>query len=1344
MSTYFLGLDIGTDSVGWAVTDEHYQIIRKRGKALWGVRLFDSAQTAEERRGYRVARRRIERRTQRLHWLQDLFAEEISKMDPAFFDRLRESKFLEEDKKSSYPLGRYTLFADQNYCDKDYHQQFPTIYHLRKALIEDSSPFDVRLVYLAIHHILKNRGHFLYGDLPLETISLERGLDRLAQAMELETDRSLHTDEPEKLKQILISATGNKTWRKKELAALFSVEKKDGPLFAVVELMAGATVSLDALYGEGTGTEEISKISLEQDFDLVEEKLTTVLGDRLELILAIKEICDWARLETMRNGEKYLSFARVKRYEKHQQDLKRLKAAVKSLEDPSLYREIFHIAKNKLNNYPAYCGKGSQNYRCSYDDFRKYLIGKLKNLKNQQPELEQILIELEQGTFLPRQASKDNGIVPHQLHEVELVRILENAQAYLPFLNQKDSSGLTRAEQIRQMFRFRIPYYVGPLDSRSNHSWITRKNEKIFPWNFSQVVDLEACRKEFIHRMTARCSYIGEPVLPKDSLLYTKYMVLNELNNLRINGRNISPAQKQQIYQDLFLSGKKVTSAKLRSYLRLEKEDELSGFDQDFKGTLAPWNYFRWLTERPGGVEMAEEIIRHITLFGDDKKLLRQWIQKIYGKQLTEEEQKRALSFKAAGWGRLSQKFLTGIYHTDPDTGEALSIMDLLWQTNNNLMELLSSRYTFMESVEAYRREKNGSCGYTLQEYLDESYASPAIKRSIHQVIAIVSELQGIMKAPPKRIFVEMAREEGEKGKRTISRKAELTALYEKCGEESSNLFEQLSGEEEGALRRDKLYLYYTQLGRCMYSGEAIDLNELDSHYDIDHIYPQSKVKDDSIRNRVLVKRELNAAKGDQYPLSAQVREKMRSFWTMLRQKGFISKEKYDRLLRATPFTTEEQAGFIARQLVETRQSSKIVAELLKRRFGENTEIVYVKAGNVSSFRQDQRLTDSGEQKQAGQCKQEHTVQDPLFVKCREVNDYHHAKDAYLNIVVGNVYHVKFTRSPANFLREKNVKFSLNRMFDFDVSRNGETAWTAGPEGSIAIVRQVMGKNNILFTRRAAEVTGGFFDQMPVAAGKGQAMLKSSDPRMTTEKYGGYNKLTGAYFALVEYKNKKKQIRSLETVFLMHKTLYEQEPERYFQEILGLKDVKILIPKIQMNALFSYDGFRMHLSSRTGSNLRFKNANQLVLAPMWNQYIKNISKYLERCKTAKRDLPISSFDGLTKEQNEQLYSLLIKKLETPLFSIKFDSAKQHLCQHKEQFITLDIPNQCRIILQILVMLANSAASADLTLIGAPANTGLLSLSQNIGNAKGHQITLIYQSVTGFYEHEVDLLAEEIQ
>ena len=42
---YYLGLDIGTDSVGWAVTDPEYHVLRRKGKALWGVRLFDAANT---------------------------------------------------------------------------------------------------------------------------------------------------------------------------------------------------------------------------------------------------------------------------------------------------------------------------------------------------------------------------------------------------------------------------------------------------------------------------------------------------------------------------------------------------------------------------------------------------------------------------------------------------------------------------------------------------------------------------------------------------------------------------------------------------------------------------------------------------------------------------------------------------------------------------------------------------------------------------------------------------------------------------------------------------------------------------------------------------------------------------------------------------------------------------------------------------------------------------------------------------------------------------------------------------------------------------------------------------
>ena len=42
---YYLGLDMGSSSVGWAVTNEKYEILHAHGKTLWGVRLFDSAQT---------------------------------------------------------------------------------------------------------------------------------------------------------------------------------------------------------------------------------------------------------------------------------------------------------------------------------------------------------------------------------------------------------------------------------------------------------------------------------------------------------------------------------------------------------------------------------------------------------------------------------------------------------------------------------------------------------------------------------------------------------------------------------------------------------------------------------------------------------------------------------------------------------------------------------------------------------------------------------------------------------------------------------------------------------------------------------------------------------------------------------------------------------------------------------------------------------------------------------------------------------------------------------------------------------------------------------------------------
>lgn len=93
MQKFYLGMDIGTDSVGMACTDENYKLLRAKGKDLWAVRLFDEAQSASERRTKRTARRRLARRSQRVDLLQEVFAPFME--DETFFLRLNNSGFYE-------------------------------------------------------------------------------------------------------------------------------------------------------------------------------------------------------------------------------------------------------------------------------------------------------------------------------------------------------------------------------------------------------------------------------------------------------------------------------------------------------------------------------------------------------------------------------------------------------------------------------------------------------------------------------------------------------------------------------------------------------------------------------------------------------------------------------------------------------------------------------------------------------------------------------------------------------------------------------------------------------------------------------------------------------------------------------------------------------------------------------------------------------------------------------------------------------------------------------------------------------------------------------------------------
>lgn len=115
------------------------------------------------------------------------------------------------------PLGKYTPFADKHYCDVDYHREFPTICHLRKALMTQDCIFDVRLVYLAPHHILKKWGHFLFGGMEMEDVSFENCMEELQKCLQNRYDLHLDIADAEPFKKVPVDRTLSVSKKKAEL-----------------------------------------------------------------------------------------------------------------------------------------------------------------------------------------------------------------------------------------------------------------------------------------------------------------------------------------------------------------------------------------------------------------------------------------------------------------------------------------------------------------------------------------------------------------------------------------------------------------------------------------------------------------------------------------------------------------------------------------------------------------------------------------------------------------------------------------------------------------------------------------------------------------------------------------------------------------------------------------------------------------------------------------------------------------------------------------------------------------------------------------------------------------------
>lgn len=1364
---YSIGLDIGTNSVGWAVITDDYKVPSKKMKVLGntnkhfikknliGALLFDEGTTAEDRRLKRTARRRYTRRKNRLRYLQEIFTEEMSKVDSSFFHRLDDSFLVPEDKRES----KYPIFATLKE-EKEYHKNFSTIYHLRKHLADSKEKADLRLIYLALAHMIKYRGHFLYEEsFDIKNNDIQKIFNEFLCIYDNTFEGNSLSGQNSQVEAIFTDKI-TKSAKRERILKLFPEKESIGLFAEFLKLILGN----QADFKKHFNLEE--KAPLHFSKDTYDEDLENLLGqigdDYTNLFLVAKKLYDAILLSgiltvTDPSTKAPLSASMIERYENHQKDLASLKQFIKN-NLPEKYDEVF--SDQFKDGYAGYIdGKATQ------EAFYKYI----KNLLSKFEGADYFLEKIEREDFLRKQRTFDNGSIPHQIHLQEMNAILRRQGEHYPFLNEN-------REKIEKILSFRIPYYVGPLASgNSDFAWLTRNSEEaIRPWNFEEIVDKASSAEDFINKMTNYDLYLPEEkVLPKHSLLYETFAVYNELTKVKFIAEGLrdyqflDSGQKKQIVNQLFKEKRKITEKDIIHYLHnFDGYDgiELKGIEKQFNASLSTYHDLlkiirdKEFMDDPKNEAILENIVHTLTIF-EDREMIKQRLAQ-YNSLFNDKVIKALTRRHYTGWGKLSAKLINGI--RDKQTGN--TILDYLIdddKINRNFMQLINDDgLSFKEII-----QKSQVVDKTddVKQVVQELPGSPAIKKGILQSIKIVDELVKVMGHNPESIVIEMARE----NQTTARGKKNSQQRYKRIEDSLKNLASGLDSNilkenptDNVQLQNDRLFLYYLQNGKDMYTGEALDINKL-SNYDIDHIIPQAFIKDDSIDNRVLTSSKDNRGKSDNVP-SLEVVQKRKAFWQQLLDSKLISERKFNNLTKDERGGLDERdkVGFIKRQLVETRQITKHVAQILDSRF--NTEvneknqkirtvkIVTLKSNLVSNFRKEFKL-----------------------YKVREINDYHHAHDAYLNAVVAKAILKKYPKLEPEFVYGEYQKYDLKRYIsrskdpkdiekatekyffysnllnffkeevhyadgtivkreNIEYSKDtGEIAWNK--EKDFATIKKVLSLPQVNLVKKTEEQTvgqnGGLFDNNIVSKEKvvDASKLIPIKSGLSPEKYGGYARPTIAYSVLVTYKQNNKIKNTMVGIPVLTKLEFERDPNLYLRN-LGINNVSHVIKLVKYTVLefkHKYGTYRRFIVS----NQELKRANQIFVT---TKQMKLISQYTTLDK--------NEHDILLKNNQQLIQSIWNQFLE---FMLATDLV------NKKQYDELILTNnqtieECRNIMnRVITTLSFTNINAgqkkiifDDTL-SLPIKRWQFTDSDKMVK-KIIESTLIHQSITGLYETRIDL------
>lgn len=516
------------------------------------------------------------------------------------------------------------------------------------------------------------------------------------------------------------------------------------------------------------------------------------------------------------------------------------------------------------------------------------------------------------------------------------------------------------------LFNRKRKYYEGPGNEKS------RTDYGIYTTKIGEDGEF-VTEKNIFEKLIGKCS-VYENELRAAAASYTaqEYNLLNDLNNLTINGRKLQEDEKKKIV-DKVKSSNVINMRKMIAEAMGEPIEEFYGarIDKSEKELFHKFEAYNKM--RKALAELGKDIqdftredldeIGYILTINTDKEAIIEAFNNSFV-QLSEDvidcfyDVRKKNETLFSKWQSFSIKIM-------------LELIPVMYEQPKEQMTILTEMGFRSGKVDDFKGVK-----YIPVDAVSDEIYNPVVRRSVRISLKILNAVLKKYKELDE-VVIEMPRD-----RNSDEQKKRIKDMQDMNEKELKYVGQRLLSEYNiGVSSVDisrqkqlplKLKLWNEQDGYCLYSGKPIDPNDIINNsdlFEIDHIIPRSISFDDSRNNKVLVYRSENQKKGNQTPYYYLTHSS--GAWTFEQFKAKVielSKKKEYRIPRKKVYNLlfsenitkmDVLKGFINRNINDTSYASRVVLNTVQSFFRANdtdTKVKVIKGSYTHQMRVNMKL----------------------------------------------------------------------------------------------------------------------------------------------------------------------------------------------------------------------------------------------------------------------------------------------------------------------------------------------------------------------------------------------------